>query len=202
MNAPEENPYASPCVDEIVLAEPGEEEFGNREFTISADKIVGESPLRLPEVCFYCADDIVDEESQRKCAKFYRRRKLELEATFAYKLFYSTCSACAAADNAWRRRRNRAIYFILFTFIAGCVFYFAWIASLGAANADTSNEFLVVILVVLSGLLLLCGIGGFIGLCRSAYCEAKLAKRPELVRRQGEVMTIARAGKKFCQRFR
>ncbi|PQO44129.1 hypothetical protein [Blastopirellula marina] len=200
MNSPEENPYASPCVDEIVLAEPGDIEIDNRDFYIESGKVVGVSRLHLPEVYFYCAADIVDDDSRRKCAKFYRRHREELRPPTVVRLFYSVCSGCASKDDAWTRRGSIVFNSQVVAAILSVVLIFE-LFSVIAIYESAESEFAIVVGAIVFFLLGLCGVAAFGAIVGCEYCSTKVSKTPKLVRFDGDMMVISRAGKKFCERY-
>lgn len=200
MNSPEENPYASPSVDEIVIAKSGEVEIDNHDFFIESDKVVGMSRLHLPEVCFYCAADIIDDDSRRKCAKFYRRHREELRPATVVRLFYSVCSACASKDDAWSRRGRMVVNSQVVAAIISVVLIFV-LFSVIAIYASAESEFAIVVGAIVFCLLGLCGVAAFGAIVGCEYCSTKVSKPPELVRFDGDMMVISRAGKKFCERY-
>ncbi|TWT38737.1 hypothetical protein [Blastopirellula retiformator] len=183
-----ENPYASPNVDEIVEVLPDSEEETNREFRLRVGKIVGDSPLSLPEVCLYCADDIVDDYSRRMCAKFHRLRLLEALPPLSFRVYYSICSNCVINADLWRRRRDKALYFVIGSG-GGAVVLLILFGRLGMLDAGFS-------LVALLGMV---AVGFFF---RMAYCESCVPKPPELESYEEQTMKIVGHGWNFIQRFR
>lgn len=192
MNQQDENPFASPRADSFTEVLPDEEQALNTQFFIQGGLVVGESPLSLPEVCFYCAADIVDADSLRQCGQFYRTRLVEGRSSITYKVYYSTCSVCRAGADAWRRRRRYALSAIVVVFFVGCA-TFAALGDLLPPNQVNAGvpEAVSLIFGAIGGCLLL----------RSFYCERKLPKRPELARYALNTISIRRAGKAFMERF-
>ncbi|EAQ77250.1 hypothetical protein [Blastopirellula marina] len=195
MNQPPENPYASPGVDEIFEGEPilEAEVVWNEEFSLRVGNIVGDSPLSLPDVCLYCAADIVDDLGIRQNNHFHRLRLLEAESPVSMNVSYSVCAKCIEAAQSWRRRRGKSLYFILAAFVGGTI-SFAGMVTLSEADHRPNSLF-----TGLFGIFATAGVGGFF---RVAYCESQLPKGLALQKFAGNTMTLAGAGWKFIQRFR
>ncbi|UUO06980.1 hypothetical protein M4951_01395 [Blastopirellula sp. J2-11] len=195
MNQPPENPYASPSVDETLEGDPvlDAEVMWNEEFAMRVGNIVGNSPLSLPDVCLYCAADIVDDLGIRQSDKFYRLRLLEAEKPVSMSVSYSVCSKCIEAAQSWRRRRGKSLYFILATVVGGAI-SFAGMVTLSDGEHSPNSIF-----TGLFGLFATAGVGGFFCV---AYCESQLPKGLALKKFAGDTMTLTGAGWKFIQRFR
>lgn len=194
MNTPQENPYASPQVDEFVEVLPDSEEGTNKEFEMRIGKIVGESPLSLPKVCLYCASDIEDDYSLRRCAKYQRLRLLEALPPVSFQLYYSTCSRCLAKAADWRRGRRKALFFIAVASAIGATGFIAMIALNAGREVAPQDPWLYVCFT--SGIAV---IGGFF---RVLYCESQLPKFPELNSYDEDTFAVSGAGWKFIQRYR
>lgn len=192
MNQPEENPFASPQADSFVEVLPDEEESVNQQFSIQGDMIVGESPLSLPEVCFYCAADIVDDHALRQCGQFYRSRVMQGRSSITYKVYYSTCSACRAGADRLRRQRRNALLAIVAVFLVGCV---TFAVLLNVTPPKQVDEGVPQAISTIFGII---GAGFFL---RSFICEWRLPKRPELAQYTLNTINIRRAGKAFLERF-
>lgn len=194
MTEPQQNPYASPQVDEFVEVLPDSEEGTNKEFQMRIGKIVGESPLSLPKVCLYCASDIEDDYSLRRCAKYQRLRLLEALPPVSFQLYYSTCSRCLAKAADWRRGRRKAWYFIAVASAIGATAFVTMIALSAARAVAPQDPWLYVCFI--SGIAVA---GGFM---RVLYCESQLPKVPELDSYGETVFAVSGAGWKFIQRYR
>ncbi|MCC9606448.1 hypothetical protein LOC68_17810 [Blastopirellula sp. JC732] len=191
MNQPSENPFASPRVDEFVEVLPDAEEGTNEQFQLRVGKIVGESPLSLPRVCLYCAADIVDDFSLRRVARYHRLRLSPGRQPILFQFYCSTCSACVAAAQAWRRRRSQALYFAL-----ACVLLAVGASFLGLyGNAEFPETAWLSLFSIL-------GIALVAPFFRVWYCESQLPKFPELESYAENTMTVKGAGWKFIERFR
>ncbi|PQO44131.1 hypothetical protein [Blastopirellula marina] len=195
MNQPEENPYASPQKDVSKEASSAKQTRINTQFSIQGKKVVGESPLSLPEVCFYCADDVVGKNGKRDCAEFVRANSAEPGKSILYQVYYSTCSACLANADDLRGFRKIPLVSLLGLIPLGA---FVGILTLliSTLHPDTP-EANAIICFELS--LIMIGIG-----CLAAifFCEWKLPKRPSLSRNSGATIELKNAGVKFLERFR
>lgn len=195
MNQPEENPYASPQKDVSKEASSAKQTRVNTQFSIQGKKVVGESPLSLPEVCFYCADDVVGKNGKRDCAEFVRPHASVPGKSVFYQVYFSTCSACRANADALRWFRRVPLFSLLGIIPVGMFVFVVMLLAMTLRPDDPETK----AICAFELFLVMIGIG-----CLAAifFCEWKLPKRPSLSRNSGATIELKNAGVKFLERFR